>query len=95
MGMMQLSGAVRIPLGALIAKVAVRLFAAVIETVQTPVPVQAPLQPVKVEPALGVAVSVTLVLYANEDEQDEVQLMPVGLDVTVPEPVPFMVRLSA
>jgi len=37
------------------------LAAAVIDTVQVPVPVQAPLQPLKVEPADGDAVSVTLV----------------------------------
>jgi hypothetical protein len=34
---------------------------AVIVTVQVPVPVQAPLQPLKVEPAVGAAVSVTAV----------------------------------
>ena len=40
-------------------KVAVTDLAAVIETLQGPVPVQAPDQPVKVEPVDGVAVSVT------------------------------------
>ena len=42
-------------------KVAVTLLAAVIVTVQVPVPVQAPDQPPKLEPTVGVAVRVTLV----------------------------------
>ena len=42
-------------------KVAVTDVAAVRVTVQGPVPVQAPLQPVKTDPADGVAVSVTTV----------------------------------
>jgi hypothetical protein len=43
------------------ANVAVTLRAAVMLTAQVPVPLQAPLQPVKVEPAVVAAVSVTLV----------------------------------
>jgi hypothetical protein len=43
-----------------VAKVAVALRAAVMFTTQLPVPLQAPLQPEKVEPDAGVAVSVTL-----------------------------------
>jgi hypothetical protein len=43
------------------AKVAVTLFASLIETVQVPVPVHAPLQPVNVESFAAAAVSVTLV----------------------------------
>jgi hypothetical protein len=39
--------------------VAVTDFAAVIDTVHAPVPVQAPLQPANVEPAAAVGVSVT------------------------------------
>jgi hypothetical protein len=42
-------------------KLAVTLVAAFIVTVQEPVPVHAPLQPVKVEPFAGVADRVTLV----------------------------------
>ena len=42
-------------------KVAVTDFAAVMLTEQFPVPVQLPVQPPKVEPAVGVAVSVTTV----------------------------------
>jgi hypothetical protein len=40
-------------------KVAVTFFAASIVTLHTPVPVQSPLQPVKVEPDAGVAVRLT------------------------------------
>jgi hypothetical protein len=43
------------------AKFAVTAVAAVIDTVQVPVPVQAPDQPVNTEPAEGVAVRTTLV----------------------------------
>ena len=43
--------------------VAVTLLAVVIDTVHEPVPVQAPDQPVKVEPVDGDAVRVTDVLY--------------------------------
>jgi hypothetical protein len=43
-------------------KLGLALFASSIVTVQLPVPVQAPLQPVKVEPVAAVAVRVTKVL---------------------------------
>jgi hypothetical protein len=43
-------------------KLALTFLAASIETEQVPVPVQAPLQPVKADPLTGVAVSVTSVL---------------------------------
>ena len=42
-------------------KVAATLWAALMVTVQIPVPVQAPLQPANLEPAAGVGVNVTLV----------------------------------
>jgi hypothetical protein len=42
-------------------KLAVTVFAASMVTVQPPVPEQPPLQPVKVDPAVGEAVSVTVV----------------------------------
>jgi hypothetical protein len=45
--------------GVVIANVAVTDRAAVIETVHEPVPEQAPDQPVKVDPAAGLAVNVT------------------------------------
>src|SRR5437899_2858783 len=62
-------------------------------TVQVPVPVQAPLQPVNVEPASAVAVSVTVVPCENEAEQVAPQSIPVGELVTVPEPVPDFVTV--
>src|SRR3954447_6858154 len=57
-------------------------------TVQLPVPVQAPLQPPKVEPDAGAAVKVTVVPAVKEAEQEVPQLIPAGLLVTVPAPVP-------
>lgn len=53
----------------------------------------APLQPVKVEALLGVAVRVTELLVAKLPEHVPVpgQLMPFGLLVTVPAPVPASV----
>ena len=65
--------------------------AAVIETMQLPVPVQAPLQPAKVEPVAGAAVSVTVVPLAYVAAQVDPQLMPEPL--TVPLPVPDFVTL--
>src|SRR5438552_2254003 len=71
------------------AKVAVTVVAALRVTVQVPVPEQPPpLQPVKVEPAAGVAVSVTAVPLAKLAEQVAPQLIPAGELVTVPLPVP-------
>ena len=49
-----------------------------------------PLQPANALPALGAAVSVTLVPFAKVAAHVPPQLMPVGLDVTVPVPVPFL-----
>lgn len=66
---------------------AVALRAAVIETVQLAVPLQAPLQPVKVCPAAGVAVSVTLAPDAKLALQALPQLMPAGDEVMTPEPL--------
>jgi len=76
-------------------KVAVTAVAAVIVTLQVPVPLQPPLQPVKVEPTVGVGVSVTVVPWLNVDEQVAPQLMPAGDEVTVPAPVPALVTDSA
>ena len=50
-----------------------------------------PLQPAKVEPAADVAVRVVTVPLVNDAEQVLPQLMPEGLLVTVPLPVPFFV----
>ena len=59
-------------------------------TVRVVVPVPSPLQPLKVEPASGVAVSVTLVPLLKLAEQVAPQLMPTGLLVTVPLPAPVL-----
>src|SRR2546427_8994720 len=53
------------------------------------------LQPVKVEPAAGLAVRVTAVPLAKLAEQVATQLIPAGLLVTVPDPVPASVTVSA
>jgi hypothetical protein len=55
---------------------------------QVPVPEQTLLQPVKVEPVAATALSVTYVLVAKAYEQVDPQLIPAGLLVTVPLPVP-------
>ena len=53
------------------------------------VPVQAPLHPVKVAPDKGDAVRVTLIPAINEALQVLPQLMPAGLLVTRPLPLPL------
>ena len=59
------------------------------------VPEQAPDQPVKSELASGFAVSVTDVPLANSALHAEPQLIPDGLLVTVPPPVPaFWIVIS-
>ena len=75
--------------------VAVTARAEVIETVQPPVPVQAPLQPVNVDPVAGAAVTVTVVPLANDVAHVLPQEMPVGVLVTVPLPVPDFVTVNA
>ena len=77
-------------------KVAVTFWAALMVTVQVPVPLHPPpLQPVKVEPPLGVAVKVTLVPLVKLVLQVLPQLIPAGLLVTVPVPVPLLVTVKA
>src|SRR5437867_12143638 len=74
-------------------KVAATAVVAVSVSVQGPVPEQAPpLQPVKTDPAAGVAVMVTTLPSAKVDEQTTGHPMPGGLVVTVPEPVPDVDR---
>ncbi len=63
-------------------------------TAHVPVPEQAPLQPMKVEPETAVAVSVIVVPWVTACEQVAPQLMPAGVLVTVPEPVPSFVTDS-
>src|SRR5262247_4580445 len=77
------------------AKVAVTDCAALIVTLQVPVPVQAPLQPVKVEPAAGVAVRVTTVPVVKEVEHVAPHVMPAGALVMVPLPAPVLLTVSA
>jgi hypothetical protein len=63
-------------------------------TMQVPVPVHAPLQPVNVESAAAVAVSVTIVPGANIWLHVVPQSMPAGLDVTEPLPLPSLVTTT-
>jgi hypothetical protein len=56
--------------------------------------VQSPPQPVKVQPASGVAVSVTIVPFANEVAQVAPQSIPAGELITVPVPDPAFVTVS-
>ncbi|MBI1766860.1 MAG: hypothetical protein HYR67_00620 [Bacteroidetes bacterium] len=66
-------------------------------TTQVPVPGQPPpLQPVKIEPVAGFAVNVTAVPLGKEVAQMTGQLIPAGLEMTVPLPVPpgIIVRLK-
>src|SRR5206468_10648205 len=77
------------------AKVAVTLWAALIVTEHVPVPVQPPpLQPVKVDPAAGVAVRVTAVPLANAAAQVAPHATPAGAVVTVPLPAPALLTVS-
>jgi hypothetical protein len=62
--------------------------------VQLPVPEQAPDQPVNVEPLSAVAVTVTLVPRGNEAEQAPPHVIPAGLLVTVPAPLPPVLTVS-
>ena len=68
--------------------------AAVRFTVHVPVPVQAPDHPAKVEPALGAAVKVTEVPLEKLALHAVPQLIPEGLLVTVPAPVPASATVS-
>ena len=57
-------------------------------------PAQAPLQPVKLEPAAATAVSVTLAPFAKSSSQVAPHTMPAGLLVTEPLPVPALATVS-
>jgi len=76
-------------------KVAVTAFAALMVTLQVPVPEQAPLQPAKVDPADAAAVKVTTVPLLKLALQVLGQTIPLGLLVTVPDPVPAGVTVNA
>ena len=76
-------------------KMAATIVAAPGVTVHVPVPEQPPpSQPRKVEPAAGVAVKVTTEPGLKEALQVFPQMMPAGEDVTVPRPVPNLVRVK-
>jgi hypothetical protein len=78
-------------------KVAVTASAALIVTEQVPVPVQpSPLQPANVDPVAAAAVSTTTCPLVKLAEHVAPQLIPAGLLVTVPVPVPALrtVRVS-
>ena len=77
----------------MVSKVAVTDCAALIVTVQMPVPVHAPLQPPKVEPAAGVAVRVIGVPLSYTAEQFAAvsgQSKRPALEDTLPRPVPAL-----
>ena len=82
--------AVAVMVYVLILKVAVTFCAEFIVTVHVPVPEHAPDQPVNVELASAVAVSVTEAPEAYDAEQVEPQLIPAGEDATEPVPVPVL-----
>lgn len=80
----------------IVSNVAVTDCAWVIATVQVAaVPEQAPLQPEKVEPLAGAAVSVTDVPPSKFAEQVAPQSIPAGEEETAPDPVPAFVIESA
>jgi hypothetical protein len=76
--------------------VAVTDLAALMVTLQVPVPLHAPVQPAKVDPAVAFAVRVTTVPLAKFALQVVGQVMPLGLLLTLPLPLPAKVteRLS-
>jgi hypothetical protein len=74
--------------------VAVTLVFAVRATVHVDVPVQPPDQPVNVEVAFGAAVKVTAVPLLKPAVQVAPQLMPAGVLVIVPLPVPALCTVS-
>ncbi len=63
-------------------------------TVQAPVPVQAPVHPLNVEPLPGAAVSETAVPEGNDALQALPQSMPTGADMTRPTPLPAGMTVS-
>jgi hypothetical protein len=80
--------------GVCVAKVATAVLAALMVSVQVPVPEQSPLQPLNIMPLSGVAVRVTTVLVLKVVLQVAPQLMPAGDEVTVPVPVPDFCTVS-
>jgi hypothetical protein len=62
--------------------------------VQALVPLQAPLKPAKYDPFAGSSVILTCVPAGNEAVQVGLQLIPAGLLVTTPLPLPARVTVS-
>ena len=75
-------------------KVAVQVLSIVVIVTVPSAQSASPLHPAKIELELGEAVRVTLVPELYGSEQSAPQLMPAGLKVTVPEPVPDLLTLS-
>ena len=75
-------------------KLAETVVFALIVTLHAPVPVQPPDHPPNVEVDPGASLSVTTVPAANVYLQVEPQLMPAGLLVMVPVPVPELCTVS-
>jgi hypothetical protein len=75
--------------------VAVTLLAASIVTWQAPVPVHPPLHPANRDPPIGAAASVTDVPKLKFATHVAPQLMPVGEEVTAPDPLPDFEMFSA
>jgi len=75
-------------------KVAPTALFAVRTTVHDPVPLQLPVHPANVELVTGAAVRVTEVPLLNVTLHVVPQLMPAGLLVTVPAPVPARLTVS-
>jgi hypothetical protein len=77
-----------------VANVAVTLLDAGLASVHGPVPVQAPLHPVKMDPLSAVAVSVTAVLARYVAVHVDPQLTPAGTLITVPAPLPAKLTVT-
>jgi hypothetical protein len=74
--------------------VAVTFRAAFPCTTQVPEPVQSPLQPVNVDPGLGLGVSVAVASHVSAPTQSVPQLIPATAESTEPEPVPALVTVT-
>lgn len=61
---------------------------------QESVPAQSPLHPAKTDPRSGAAVRVTVLPWGNCSLHVARQLIPAGLDVTVPVPAPALVTVT-
>lgn len=59
------------------------------------VPLHAPLHPLKLEPAPGVTVRLTVVFFENRAVQVLPQDIPAGADITTPAPVPILLTVRS